>query len=309
MTEVQTLRAPTRLDLALMILTALTWASAFVAIRIAVPETGPVWLAAIRVGLGFVVLAPYAIWRGMTWPRSTSQWLLICGMAVLNMVIPFFLIAWAGKSTDAGVLAVLMGTGPFLALLGSHFLTDDDRMTGRKLVSVALGFAGILVVVGPSAVAGLGDGSLQAKLAALGASLCYVTAGLLIRKIDMPPVRLACLALGLGAAALIPIALMVEGGPPTGLSQTAVAALLFLGIFPTGIAYILRFHLIRTIGYSRFSLSINFVPVFGVALGVIILGEPLSFGLLIALGLVLAGLLVAGAGAKAQSRSRSGGNA
>lgn len=309
MTKVQTLRAPTPLDLALMILTALMWASAFVAIRIAVPETGPVWLAAIRVGLGFAVLAPYAIWRGLTWPQSTSQWLLICGMAVLNMVVPFFLIAWAGKSTDAGVLALLMGTGPFLALLGSHFLTDDDRMTRRKVVSVALGFAGILVVVGPSAVAGLGDGSLQAKLAALGASLCYVTAGLLIRKIDMPPVRLACLALGLAAAALIPIALMVEGGPPTRLSQTSVAALLFLGIFPTGIAYILRFHLIRTVGYSRFSLSINFVPVFGVALGVIVLGEPLSFSLLIALGLVLAGLLVASAGAKAQSRSHSGENA
>ncbi|WP_417425089.1 DMT family transporter [Hoeflea sp.] len=308
MSSAQALRTPTRTDLGLMIFTALIWGSAFVAIRIAVPETGPLWLAAIRVSLGFAVLAPYAIWRGLMFPKSANQWALITGMAVLNMVVPFFLIAWAGKSTDAGVLALLMGTGPFLALLGSHFLTDDDRMTGRKLVSVILGFAGILVLVGPSAVAGLGDGSLQAKLAALGGSLCYVVAGLLIRKIDMPPVRLACLALGLGTMMLIPIALMAEGAPPTDLSSQSIAALLFLGIFPTGIAYILRFHLIRAIGYSRFSLSINFVPVFGVALGVIILGEKLSLSLVIAVCLVLSGLLVA-RGGTAQLRSHSGAKA
>ncbi|MBU4529677.1 MAG: DMT family transporter [Hoeflea sp.] len=308
MSPVQKLRAPTRLDMALMLLTALIWASAFVAIRVAVPEAGPVWLAAIRVGLGFVVLLPYAIWRGMVWPSSRRQWILIGGMAVLNMVIPFSLLAWAGKTLDAGVLSLLMGTGPFLALIGSHIMTDDDRLTPRKLVSVTLGFAGILIVVGPSAVAGLGAGSLEAKLAALGASLCYVTAGLLIRKIEMPPVRLACLALGLGTAALIPIALITSGAPPTGLSATTMAALVYLGVFPTGLAYILRFHLIRTIGYSRFSLSINLIPVFGVALGVLLLGEPLSLTLIAALALVLAGLFVAGGG-KRPSLPETGGSA
>ncbi|MDP2120602.1 MAG: DMT family transporter [Hoeflea sp.] len=308
MSQVQALRAPTRVDMALMLLTAIIWASAFVAIRVAVPEAGPVWLAAIRVGLGFAVLLPYAIWRGMVWPASRRQWRLIGGMAVLNMVIPFCLIAWAGKTLDAGVLSLLMGTGPFLALIGSHILTDDDRLTPRKLVSVILGFGGILVVVGPSAVAGLGAGSLEAKLAALGASLCYVTAGLLIRKIDMPPVRLACLALGLGTAALIPIALITSGAPPTGLSAATIGALIYLGVFPTGLAYIMRFHLIRTIGYTRFSLSINLIPVFGVGLGVLILGEPLSLTLIAALALVLAGLFVAGGGKRA-SLSETGGSA
>ena len=299
MSQVQALRAPTRVDMTLMLLTAIIWASAFVAIRVAVPEAGPFWLAAIRVGLGFVVLLPYAIWRGMVWPASRRQWSLIGGMAVLNIVIPFCLIAWAGKTLDAGVLSLLMGTGPFLALIGSHIMTDDDRLTPRKLVSVILGFAGILIVVGPSAVAGLGAGSLEAKLAALGASLCYVTAGLLIRKIDLPPVRLACLALGLGTAALIPVALLISGPPPSDLSGASVAALIYLGVFPTGLAYIMRFHLIRTIGYTRFSLSINLIPVFGVGLGVLILGEPLSLTLIVALALVLTGLFVAGGGKRA----------
>lgn len=294
----QVIRAPTRLDLSLMVLTALIWASGFIAIRIAVPETGPVWLAAIRVGIGFLVLLPYAIWRGMVWPESRGQWGLIVGMALLNVVVPFVLIAWAGRTIGAGELSLLMGVGPFLALIGSHFMTDDDRLTARKLVSVLLGFAGIVVLFGPSLAAGLASSSLLAKLATLGASVCYVTAGLLIRRITLPPVRLACLALAIGTAALIPLALIAEGLPETGLSSPALLSLIYLGVFPTGVAYILRFTLIRTIGYSRFSLSINLIPVFGVALGVIILGEPLSLTLILALALVLSGLLVSNGGKK-----------
>ena len=297
------IRTPTRLDLSLMVITSLVWASAFIAIRVAVPETGPVWLAAIRVGIGFLVLLPYAIWRGMVWPAGRGQWTLIVGMAVLNVVVPFILIAWAGKTIEGGVLALLMGTGPFLALIGSHLMTDDDRLTPRKLLSVLLGFSGIMVLVGPSIFAGLAGGPLMAKLAALGASVCYVTAGLLIRRITMPPVRLACLALAIGTTALIPLAFITEGLPPHGLSNTALWSLIYLGIFPTGIAYIVRFTLIRAIGYSRFSLSINLVPVFGVALGVLILGEPLTLNLIAALTLVLAGLFVSRSGRKPQTVS------
>lgn len=295
----QTLREPTRLDLSLMIMTSLMLASGFIAVRFAVPETGPVWLAAIRVGIGFLVLLPYAIWRGVVWPSGRSQWMLIIGMAFLNVVIPFILIAWAGKTVEASVLSLLMGTGPFLALIGSHLMTDDDRLTPRKLVSVLLGFAGIMVLVGPSVFSGLAGSSFMGQLAALGASVCYVSAGLLIRRIAMPPVRLASLALAIGTAALIPLALIFEG-LPSGLYPAPVfGALIYLGLFPTGIAYILRFSLIRAIGYTRFSLSINLVPVFGVALGVLILDEPLSINLIAALALVLAGLYVSSSGKKA----------
>lgn len=297
----QKIRTPTRLDLGLMVLTSLVWASAFIAIRVAVPETGPVWLAAIRVGIGFLVLLPYAIWRGMVWPAGRGQWTLIVGMALLNVVVPFILIAWAGKTIDAGVLALLMGTGPFLALIGSHLMTDDDRLTPRKLFSVLLGFSGIVVLVGPSIFAGMAGGPLLAKFAALAASVCYVTAGLLIRRIDMPPVRLAWLALAIGTAALIPLALITDGLPPLALSTSALWSLIYLGLMPTGIAYILRFTLIRAIGYTRFSLSVNLVPVFGVALGVMILDEPLSLNLITALALVLAGLFVSRGGKKPQS--------
>lgn len=290
----EAIRTPTRLDLSLMVLTAIIWASAFVAIRIAVPETGPVWLATLRAGIGFLVLLPYAIWRGLMWPDGAAQWLLITGMALLNVVFPFVLISWAGLALDASVLSVLMGTGPFLALLSAHFLTSDERMTTLKFISMLLGFAGLLVLIGPRSLNNFSSGSLMAKLATIGAVTCYVASGLLIRRITMPPVRLACLALAISTAVLIPLALVAEGPPATSVSPLAIGALIYLGLFPTGVAYILRFHLIRTIGYSRFSLTVNMIPVFGVVLGVVLLGEPLTLNVVVALVLVLSGLYVSG---------------
>lgn len=277
----------------LLLTAAAIWASVFVAIKYAVPETGPLWLAAIRVTIGAAILAPYAIWRGVVLPRELMVWVLIVAMTLFNIVIPFFLISWAEQTLAAGVTSILMGTGPFAALIGSHFLTHDDKITGPKLVAVLLGFSGIVLVVGLDALGGVAHGNLKAQAAALCGSLSYVVAGLLIRRIDVPPVRLSFIALTIGAIILVAAALAVDGPLTAMPSRNATIALVLMGIFPTGIAYILRFHLIRTVGYSTFAYSINLIPVFGVFLGVILLGEPLHPQVLIALALIVTGLFVA----------------
>ncbi|TCD13239.1 DMT family transporter [Oricola cellulosilytica] len=299
------IRKPTTLDLLLLMLTGMTWAAAFIAIKIAVPETGPLWLAAIRVGVGTLVLLPYVLWRGIVLPHDRRSWTLIIAMALLNVVIPFFLISWAELTIDAGVTSILMGTGPFAALVGSHFFTSDDRINAAKLTAVLLGFSGVIVIIGADALTGIGEGDVLAQLAAVGGSLCYVAAGLLIRRIEMPPVRLAFLALSIGTAVLVTVALAVDGPVQTIPSNEALGALLFLGVFPTGLAYILRFHLIRTVGYSTFAYSVNLIPVFGVMLGVIILDEPLRPQVLIALALIVAGLFIARAGSTGQAATKS----
>lgn len=289
----QTIRHATVFDLALIALAALIWASAFTAIKIAVPETGPYWLAAIRVTIGFLVLLPYALYRGILLPKGGMMWLLIIGMSILNVVFPFILISWAELSIDAGITSLLMGTGPFFALVGSHFFTSDDKLTPNKLIGVLLGFSGILVIVGFDAVAGLGSANLLAQLACFLGSLCYVTAGLLIRRIDMPPGRLACLALGIASVVLIITAATRDGLPNLDLSADAGISLVYLGLLPTGFAYLLRFHLIRKIGYSTFSVGLNLIPVFGVFLGLWLLSEPLTPHIMLALMLVVCGLFVA----------------
>lgn len=288
----QTIKHATLTDIALIALTALLWASAFVAIKIAVPETGPFWLAAIRVLIGFLVLLPYALYRGFMLPQGRSMWLLVIGMSLLNVVFPFLLISWAELTIDAGVTSLLMGTGPFFALVGSHILTVDDRLTLPKLIGVLCGFTGVLVIVGTDAIEGLGS-NVPAQLACVAGALCYVAAGLLIRRIDIPPGRLACLALGISALVLVALAVWQDGAPPLGLSSQASASLLYLGLLPTGFAYMLRFYLIRKIGYSTFSIGLNLIPVFGVLLGLLLLNEPLTPQVMVALVLVVFGLFIA----------------
>jgi len=271
-----------------------------------VPEVGPYWLAAIRVAVGFLVLLPYVLFRGVVMPATPGAWTLLIGMALLNVVFPFLLISWASLSLDAGIVSLLMGTGPFFALAGSHLLTTDDRLTPHKLIGVLLGFSGILVIVGFDAVTVLWTQSLVAQLACFLASLCYVTAGLIIRRIDIPPGRLACLALGISSVVLIVLALVVDGLPASHVSATAAAALFYLGLLPTGLAYLLRFYLIRKIGYSTFSMGLNLIPVFGILLGVWLLGEPLTLRVLLALALVVCGLFVARSGSKPALANETG---
>jgi len=293
---------------------SLVWASAFIAIKIAVPHTGPLWLAAIRVTVGFLVLAPFTLRRGFILPSSRKVWLLVLGTAVFNIVVPFFLISWAEQTIDAGVASLLMGTGPFLGLVGSHFLTQDDRMTPQKVIGVLFGFSGIVTIVGFDAIAGLGGQHLLAQAAALGGSVCYVIAGLLIRRIDLPPGRLACMALGIGSTLLLVIATFVDGLPNASMLDGSWLALLYLGVFPTGIAYLVRFQLIRNIGYSTFAMGVNLIPVFGVLLGVVLLGEPLRLRVAIALALVVLGLFISRLSrphsrSAAQAASQAGENA
>ena len=287
-------------DLLLVGFTALIWGSSFTAIKVAVPEAGPYWLAAIRVVIGFAVLLPYAIWRGFVFPTSARTWLLLILMAAFNVVVPFLLISWAELSIDAGVTSLLMGTGPFLALVGSHIFTHDDKLTPTKALGVLLGFLGVLTIVGFDAVAGIGRSNMLAQLACFLGSLSYVISGLLVRRIDIPPGRLACLALGVSSLFLVAISLIADGPPPLDLSAMAGFALVYLGLIPTGFAYLLRFHLIRKIGYSTFAVGLNLIPVFGILLGVLVLGETLSLRVLVALMLVVCGLFATRLGTKSQ---------
>ena len=283
---------PTSLDFILMGLTAIIWASAFIAIKVVVPETGPWWLAAFRVGIAFIVLIPYVIWRGWIWPSSNKVWVMVFIMALFNVVLPFFFISWAETRIDAGITALLVGTGPFMALIGSHIFTQDDKITPQKAFAVAMGFAGILVVVGGDTLSGLGGSTLLAQMAAVGAAFSYTVSGILVRKIDLPPIRLGFFAFGAGFAQLLVLAFLFEGPPSLAYSTPVVLTLLYLGVFPTALGQLLRLTLIQRVGYAVFALTLNLIPVIGVALGALLLGEVISTRTVIALVLVMAGVWV-----------------
>ncbi len=275
-----------------MLLLSAIWGSAFLAIKVVVVDTGPLWLATLRVVIAFLVLLPLALRKGLVWPVSARQWWMIFAIMLLNVVIPFFLISWGEQYIDAGVASLLMGVGPFLALIGSHFTTTDDRLNAAKLVGAILGFSGILVLVGRDAVEGLGD-NLVGQLAVMLASACYVSSGLLIRKLTgFPPMRLSTLVLGVASLTLLALSLSLEGLPRHGFSLNSWLGLVYLGVFPTALGYILRYHLIQTVGMTAFASSLNLIPVFGVMLSAWLLAEPLTLNVVLALVMIVTGLFV-----------------
>ena len=284
---------PSALDVVLLLATAAIWGSAFVAIKLSVFELGTFWTAATRVVIGFISLLPFFLILQPILPKSRRDWLKITVVALLNMVIPFILISWSMLYIDAGVGSLLLGTTPFFAMLLGHFLTDDERINTLRAVAVVVAFSGIAILVGPEAFSGLKSSALMAQVAIMLAGLCYVTAGFVMRRVDMPPIAFTTIALGAGSVMLIVVALFAVGFPDKLPSREASIALLWLGLFPTGLAYLLRFFLVKRVGLSLFALAMNSVPVFGIIAGAMILGEHIQLTTLAALALVLFGLVIA----------------
>lgn len=294
------IRTATLSDTLLLIVLAAIYGSAFTAIKIAVPELGPFGLVLARVLVGFGVLLPFALARGWIWPSSRSSWGLLGFLCAFNLIIPFFLVSWSQQHINASLMALLMGAGPLFGLLVSHVTTNDDRLSGPKVAGVAVGFAGITLVLGVDAFTGLSGGDMQVRLAqaaALLASACYAVSGVFVRRItDLPSHQLASLVLGFGSLAMLaatPFLMPDIFDVAASLSRDALFATLYLGALTTGGAYMLRYRLIRTVGMSYFGLSIYLVPVFGVAIAALWLSEPIPLSLLAGLGLILGGLAVA----------------
>ena len=294
------IRTATPSDMVLLICLAAIYGSAFTAIKIAVPTIGPFGLVVARVVIGFVLLLPFAFMRGWVWPSSSRTWLLLVVLCVFNLLVPIFLISWAQQYLNASLMALIMGAGPFFGLVFSHVATRDDRLTGPKIAGVVMGFLGIALVLGVDAFAGLSGGSMEARLAqaaALLASVCYAGSGILVRQIDdVPPHQMASLVLGLGSIVMLAAIPVLEPGLLSlyaALDREALAATIYLGAVTTASAFILRYHLIQTVGMGYFGLSIYLVPVFGVAIAALWLSEPITPSLSAGLGLIMLGLAVA----------------
>jgi len=276
-----------------VILLGACWGSAFPAIKVAVSSFAPLEVVMLRVSIGFAVLALWALAVKARLPRGTYVWAMLAAMAALNTVVPFFLLSWAEQYIDAGVTSLLMGSGPFLALLISHFTTHDDQMSWPKLAGVVLGFSGVLTIIGTEAFSGIGR-DLTAQIAVFSANLCYVAAGAMIRYI--PGVGRESMALGnmtCAVAFLLPVILWSGLPAPHSVDLTTIIAVLWLGAVCTGFTYVLRFHIVGTVGYSFMSLASYLMPVAGILIGALLLGEAVPASVALALTLVISGFFVA----------------
>jgi len=290
------IRKPTLSDALLLVLMGFVWGSAFLAIKIAVVETGPVLLVFLRILTALAPLWIYMAWRGASFPDNRFDWVLLIAMSLLNTVIPFFLLSWAGLHISSGVMALIMGLGPLLSLVVSHVSTHDDRFSMSKLMGMLIGLAGLVLIIGGDALGGV-TADLLGDLAVVVAITCYAVASAMVRKVrSTSKEAMATVNMIVSAAVLAPIVFLVETPALGSLSTGAVISILYLGVVTTGIGYLLRFHLVLTVGQTYMSMASYIMPVVGVGLGTVFLAEPLSANIILALALVLASFAVARVG-------------
>jgi len=212
---------------------------------------------------------------------------------LLNNALPFALFGWGQTHIASGLASILNATTPIWGVLVAHVFTQDERMSPRKIVGVALGFGGVALMIGPSLLANVGSDAL-AQLACIAASLCYAIAAVWarrFRRMGLSPMSVTTGQLSAGALMMMPMAMLVDQPWTQPLPPfTAWAAIAALAIFCTAFGYVLYFRLIDTAGATNALLVTLLVPPFAILFGSLFLAEMLAphdfAGLaLIALGL------------------------
>ena len=276
----------------LLVLIALAWGSTFMFTKIAVASVPPLTLAAGRLVIGALALFAYISFRGYRLPARRGQWTSAGAMAIFLLVLPIALLSWAQQFLDTALAGILVASLPLSTLALAHVFVADERLTMGRLFGVVFGFAGVIALIGPEALKGLGL-EVVAQLALVGAPLSYATGIIVARRAPpmSPSVRAASAAV-VGCAILIPAALIVDR--PWTLSPTpgAMASTVYLGLVPTALAMILGFELIATRGATFMSLANYLVPCTAVSLGWLFLGETVSAYMLGAMAVILGGIAV-----------------
>ena len=291
-----TRQAPAAADYALLFLLGAIWGASFVFIKIAVEEIPPLTVTGVRLGLAAVLLAGAGMLAGQRWPRGWATWRLIALAALFGNVLPFTLITWGEEVIHSSTAAILMGGMPLLTIVIAHWVTEDERINAPKVAGVLLGLAGLLVLVGPTALAGLSE-DLVRQLALVLAAACYAVNAVLTRRLMGLRRRiLAASVISAAAAFVIPASLVLEAPLQVHAGWQSWGAVAMLGVAQTAIATLLMFAIIKRQGAGFFSQINLLVPLSGVVWSALILAERPGFNALAALGLILAGILVTRAG-------------
>jgi drug/metabolite transporter (DMT)-like permease len=277
----------------LFVAISLLWGLPYFFIKVAVQELDPAVIVFVRVSLAALALLPWALARG-AFAHLRGRWRLIVALAVLEIVLPFLLIAWGELHITSSLAGLLIAADPlFVALLALRF-DHSERVDGLRLLGLLVGLLGVAVLLGLD-VAGSPLALLGAGMV-LTAALCYGAGALLIKHAlsDIPQLGGITAALGIAAVLLAPLALTrLPAAPP---SAPVVASLLALALACTALGFVTYFGLIAEAGASRASVITYVNPAVAVALGVAILGEPLTAAMVAGFLLVLVGCVLSTGG-------------
>jgi drug/metabolite transporter (DMT)-like permease len=248
------------------------WGGSFFFAKVAVSELGPFTVVFARVSLAALALA-------LVVPlRRDAPWPTYFAMGFLNNALPFSLIFWGQTEIGSGLASILNATTPLFTLVVAHVLTPDEKINRTKIVALLMGLSGVIVLIGPAALAG--SSALWAEAACLAAALSYALAGIYgrrFRRMGIAPAEAAAGQLAASTVLILPIMLVVDRPwmlPPPSL--TVWLALGALALLSTALAYVLYFRILAAAGATVLLLVTFLIPVPAILLGALVLGERLE---------------------------------
>jgi len=277
----------------LLISLAMIWGTSFLVMKIGVQHIPALPLTAIRLIAAAAAMVAAMLFLRKRYPAGTLAWAYCFTLAFFGNSLPFFLISWGIEGIASGRAAILMAVMPLATLVLAHFFSHGDRLRLQKLIGIVLGFAGVVVLVGPSALKGLGGGLLSQLSVASGA-ICYAVSVIIVQR--MPPAPMmgrASLTLVFAALQTVPVALWLSGWTMPVLTMESLWPPVYLGLISTALATLILFKLLSEREASFVAFQNYLVPVFGVFWGALLLGEEVSLQAIAALGLILTGIFVA----------------
>ena len=287
-------------DWAALLLLTVLWGSAFAFIKHSVGTLPPGALIFVRLSLAALVLTVWAHMRGRRLPPLTDRrWLWMAGLGLFGNALPFFLVSWAQQYIDSALAGILVATMPLVTVGLAHVFVPGERMTLRAVLGLAVGFVGVVLLLGPSALASLGGADTLAQLAVIGAATCYAINAIQARLMpDTSPSVAGAGMLIMATLFTLPLGvwdlMQVENVAP---SAWLAAAWLALG--PTAFASVILMHVARTAGPNFLAVANYLTPIAALVTGLII-GELVGWTAVLALVVILAGVWLARGGKRAK---------
>jgi drug/metabolite transporter (DMT)-like permease len=282
-----------RIDWLIFLALGFMWGSSYLFIKIGVEQGGlpPLTLIAMRLGIGFVILATVVALAREPLPREPRMYGHLLVMAVINIVLPFWLITWAEQSVESSLASILNGTVPLFVIVIAALFLRDEPITVNRLVGLVVGFVGVVVLTSRG-LGSLGSANLAGEVALVASAISYAAGNVYARRNvqGLRPMIPAVFQVGFALVISTVLAFAFERPLELRLNQEAILAVVWLGILGSAFAYLAYFRLLKRWGATRTSLVAYLLPVVGIVLGVAVLSEPIDGRLLIGTALVIGGV-------------------
>ena len=283
------MKQPKLLDYLLLVLLALIWASAFFNIKIATYSFGPITIAFLRVFFGSIPVLLLCYYKDIKIEAFSKDWYWFAIIGFINLVAPFFLIAYGVKSVQSNLAAILMSTTPLSSTVLGHFYTKNEKFNFIKTFGILIGFSGILYLFSDNLL--IDENNFLSAILILLGSTCYVIGGVLTLKISKKKNENVTGSILIWAVIiLIPFVVLIEQPWNIIPRIDSIISVIYLGLVSTGIAWLLRFRILVKNGLIFQSQVSYLIPIFGTILSYIFLKEMITIKVFVSLIAVSLGI-------------------